>query len=97
MKLIRDFYASVIEEEKLSLCPNEHLPQMLMKKLTEEIKELAATEWKDIEEYADVMEVLYALARVHANVTPEQLDKVRLMKLEQKGGFENGLLLKEEI
>jgi len=63
-------------------------------KLEEEVEEvLCASTAKDIkEEIADVMEVLYAIAKYYG-LQIEHLEKKRLQKQAEKGGFTKGLFV----
>ena len=65
---------------------------MLDAKLTEELEEYQ--ENKSLEELADLLEVLGAVVKARG-YTWEELTKVRKKKLEERGGFEKKILLKE--
>ncbi|GAA0084851.1 hypothetical protein UT300007_12900 [Clostridium sp. CTA-7] len=54
---------------------------------------LSNLEDKNLEELADVMEVLYGLAN-NMGYSEEDLNKKRLEKLEERGGFKEGIVLK---
>lgn len=62
----------------------------LRRKLLEETEEYLECETP--EELADILEVLYALAE-EQGVTHEELEKLRLKKREERGGFTKRLLL----
>ena len=47
----------------------------------------------DIDELADIMEVVFAIADI-LGVSEEELLKVRTEKREKRGGFEQGIFLK---
>ena len=64
---------------------------MLVKKLQEEVNEFI--EDKNLEELADVMEVLFGLAK-NLGYREEELIKKREEKKEERGGFEEGIVLK---
>lgn len=66
----------------------------LKMKLEEEVSEvLEATTAKDIkEEIADVLEVLYAIAKYYG-LQMEHLEKKRLQKQAERGGFSKGLFV----
>ena len=49
-----------------------------------------------IEELADINEVMRAIL-VSKNISPEDLENVRLNKLESRGGFSKRIFLKEVI
>ncbi len=95
-KLVRDKIPEIIRADgkKLKsriLSDEEHL-QALLKKLEEECKELI--EAKNVEELADVHEVLLALAEA-LGIKPEELEKVRQDKATKRGGFKKRIFLQE--
>ena len=59
----------------------------LERKLVEEVGEYLQS--GEVEELADIMEVLFALGEEH-ETTVEELDAVRRHKREQRGGFDMG-------
>lgn len=81
------FTTSVLEE-------SEYLAQ-LDRKLEEELAEYLAS--KDvpsqIEELADILEVVYAVAEAKG-ITVEELEAIRYKKAEKKGAFKGRVLLK---
>ncbi len=94
-KLVRDKIPEILDEkgvpyEKRIASPEEYKTE-LMKKLVEEIGEF--TEAGSPEELADVIEVVEALKTL-----PEYFDveNIRIAKLEERGGFENRIILKGE-
>lgn len=93
-KLVRDRIPEIIEStgrtcECRVLEPDEFLAA-LDAKLGEELKEY--NESGDIEELADLMEVLYAIVGCKGMST-EEFEKLRLSKREKRGGFDERLLL----
>ncbi len=95
-KLVRDKIPQIIEAGGGScvtrkLSRNEYL-QALDQKLDEELAEYH--EDQNIEELADLLEVLYAAA-VARGYTLEQLEQVRKEKALARGGFEKRVLLLE--
>ncbi len=94
-KLVRDNIPDILDKkgipyEKRVASPEEY-QQELIKKLTEEVAEFSLA--GEVEELADVLEVIEALKRL-----PEysEVEKVRLEKLIEKGGFEQRIILKGE-
>jgi predicted house-cleaning noncanonical NTP pyrophosphatase (MazG superfamily)/quercetin dioxygenase-like cupin family protein len=93
-KAVRDFIPEVL---KLSgkecivreLSDSSFLPE-LEKKLEEELKEYF--ESKEIEELADLLEVIYRIAELRGSSKAE-LETIRQRKKQEKGGFEKNLLL----
>lgn len=95
-KLVRDKIPEIIRADGKQLKhrilnDEEHL-EALLKKLEEECKELI--EAKNVEELADVHEVLIALAEA-LDIKPEELEKVRKTKATKRGGFKQKIFLEE--
>ncbi|MDO8659549.1 MAG: nucleoside triphosphate pyrophosphohydrolase [Candidatus Parcubacteria bacterium] len=94
-KLVRDNIPKELDSkginfEQHTASPEEY-KKRLIEKLAEEVKELR--EDGNIEELADVLEVIEALKKF-----PEytNVEEVRKKKLTEKGGFERRLILKGE-
>ena len=62
-----------------------------LRKILEESQEVFDSEW-DIEELADVLEVVRAIAKAKW-FSLEELEEVRLKKLEERGWFDNNICL----
>ena len=97
-KLVRDRIPDIIEASGKT-CSTEVLPdavhlEMLDKKLDEELAEYHQD--KNIEELADLLEVIRACA-VARGYSLDELEKVRAGKAEKRGDFTKKLLLKEVI
>ena len=60
------------------------------KKLSEEVAEYQND--KNPEELADILEVIYRIAKLKG-ISKEQLEKIRLDKVEKRGSFEKNLFL----
>ena len=95
-KLVRDRISEIIEANG-STCVAEILSdeaylRMLDAKLNEELAEYHRDQ--NIEELADLMEVIYASVIAHG-YTLEQLEQVCLEKAAKRGGFEKKILLKK--
>jgi len=67
----------------------QYLPEM-EKKLFEEVTEYQND--KNPEELADILEVIYKIAKLRG-ISKEQLEKIRIDKVEKRGAFENNLFL----
>lgn len=95
-KLIRDKNVEIMEKKgcKVSyeILDDNRYREELDKKLKEEVNEYL--EAYDIEEMADVMEVIYAMLD-YTGVSMEEVEKVRVNKQNRKGGFKNKIYLKE--
>lgn len=95
-KLIRDRIPEIIESTGKT-CVTEFLSdedylRMIDAKLDEELAEYHKDQ--NIEELADLMEVIYAAA-VARGYTLEQLEQVRAEKAAKRGAFTKKILLKE--
>lgn len=93
-KLVRDKIIDIITKngEKPiyhTLNDDEFLLE-LHKKLLEEANEFIEND--DREELADLMEVIYAIAK-HKNINMEEVEDTRLKKREKRGGFEDKIYL----
>ena len=93
-KAIRDKIPQIIKSSGKNcnvkkLSDSEFLAE-LEKKLVEELNEYQ--ESKDVEELADVLEVIYRISELKG-VTPDELDKIRQDKVEQRGKFDDNLFL----
>lgn len=95
-KLVRDKIPEIIQaNHQTCVCEvlsDDAYLQKLDEKLNEECKEYQ--EDKSIEELADILEVLYAIASARGSSVKE-LEQMRLNKAAQRGGFQKKLLLKE--
>ncbi len=95
-KLVRDFIPEIIEKAgkkcSVTILSDEDYRNFLEKKLDEELSEYKQSH--DLEEMADLLEVIYALIKVQG-FTPEDLEALRLQKAQKRGVFEKKLLLKE--
>lgn len=99
-KLIRDRIPEIIEatgkQFSTSVLSDEEYLVKLREKLQEELNEYqtAQSDHECLEELADILEVVYALAKVHGSSAAE-LENVRRSKAEKRGGFEKKLYLYE--
>ena len=94
-KLVRDNIPAIIEA-KGGVCETEILSdadylRLLDAKLDEELTEYHQDQ--NIEELADLMEVIYACAAARG-YPKEELEAVRTEKAEKRGGFARKILLK---
>ena len=95
-KLIRDKLDKVIPADRLDKCKDiDEYFRYLLAKLDEELIELEMSEYKDIGEYVDVIEVLFAIAKFNG-IREDAIMNERIVKFEQRGGFDKQLLLKDE-
>lgn len=93
-KLIRDKLDRVIPANRLRIEDDPQIQRtLLIKKLAEEYNELIWSKFADVEEYADMMDVLEELAKRH-NISAHDIEECREKKNKAKGGFVRGLILK---
>lgn len=93
-KLVRDKIIDIITANGETpiyhtLSEEEYLAE-LHKKLFEEANEFV--EEDNLEELADLLEVVYAIAK-HKNINMQQVEDVRLKKREKRGGFDKKIYL----
>lgn len=93
-KLIRDKIPEIIESSGRTpvirtLDDTEYLTE-LDRKLNEECAEYQAD--KSLEELADMLEVIYAIAEARGH-SPEELEQVRAEKAAKRGGFKKRIYL----
>lgn len=88
-KLVRDKIPQIIrskgQEPVIYTADSEEYCIRLRDKLREEVEEYLASD-DDREELADILEVLYALAR-QGGASQQQLEELRAAKAEKRGGF----------
>lgn len=97
-KLIRDKIPEIIEQSGkqciIKEMDTETYIDYLDQKLNEELAEYQAN--KSLEELADLLEVMYAVAEARG-YSVEELERLRKEKAEKRGGFKKRLLLKGVI
>ena len=95
-KLVRDKIPEIIKtsckECDVKILSDEEYLQMLDAKLDEELAEYH--EEQNLEELADLLEVIYATANARGYSVAE-LEACRLKKRAERGGFAQKVLLKE--
>lgn len=93
-KLVRDKIPEIIEASgkscEIEILSDEEYLQRLDAKLDEELAEYHQEQ--NIEELADLLEVLYATAKARG-YSIEELEQVRVEKQKARGGFDNKILL----
>ena len=97
-KLVRDRIPEIIERDgKECVCSvmnDEEYLAALDEKLNEELKEYQ--ESKSMEELADLLEVIRAVAKARGS-SIEEVEKIREEKAQKRGGFEKRILLEEVV
>ena len=93
-KAIRDKIPEIIQKDGYSCSvkplPDEQFLEHLEKKISEEVAEYQND--KNPEELADILEVIYRIAQLKG-VSKEKLEKIRIKKSEERGGFDKNLFL----
>jgi predicted house-cleaning noncanonical NTP pyrophosphatase (MazG superfamily) len=99
-KLVRDKIPQIIEQAGKTfttriLEDDEYLEE-LRKKAFEELEEYmnASDNETALEELADVLEIIHALAECHG-ATIERVEQIRAEKAEKRGGFKEKIFLVE--
>lgn len=96
-KLVRDLIPQVIPEDKISMykfsqAEITEYKHYLNDKLLEEVKEFLEAE--NIEELADIFEVIEAIIK-HHKFNKDEIRKVQTNKKETRGGFEKRLVMEK--
>ena len=93
-KAIRDQIPEIIQKDghtcNIQTLSDEKFIIEIEKKLSEEVTEYQND--KNPEELADILEVIYAIAQLKG-ISKEELEKIRIKKLQDRGGFEKNLFL----
>ena len=93
-KLVRDKIPEIIERSgktaHIQILGDDEYVTALEKKLDEECAEFHKD--KNVEELADIMEVVYALTKAIGS-SPDELERVRKEKAEERGGFGKKIFL----
>lgn len=98
-KLVRDNIPDIIksngENPIIEILNDKLYKKELENKLLEECNEVINSTGEDrIEELADLLEVMIAMANIE-NKTIDDVDKVRIKKKEKRGGFSKKIYLKD--
>lgn len=99
-KLVRDRIPAIIERAgktfTVRLLDEEEYKEELRKKAFEELEEYiqAATDGAALEELADLLEIIHALAECHGS-SIEQVEQIRAQKAKERGGFRKKIFLVE--
>ena len=95
-KLVRDRIPEIIEQSGknciTSVLPESEYIEMLDKKLNEELAEYQ--ESKSLEELADLLEVIRAVAAARGS-SIEEIENIRSEKAAARGGFKKRIMLLE--
>ncbi|QGQ95886.1 phosphoribosyl-ATP pyrophosphohydrolase [Paenibacillus psychroresistens] len=96
-KLIRDKIPQIMESKGVMYSVSELSEDEYSKKLNEKLQEeldeyLTASPSDQVEELADLVELVFALLE-NKGVSIEEFEEIRIKKREDRGGFEKRLLL----
>ena len=95
-KLVRDLIPEIIEESgkkcSIEILNDEEYIKEIDAKLAEELAEYLKDQ--NVEELADLLEVIYAAARVRG-CSKDELENIRVVKAQERGVFDKRILLKE--
>ena len=93
-KAIRDKIPEIIQKDghtcNIQTLSDEKFLVEIEKKLSEEVAEYQND--KNPEELADILEVISRIAQLKG-ISKEELEKIRIKKLQDRGGFEKNLFL----
>ena len=93
-KAIRDKIPEIIQQDghtcNVQVISDEKFLLEIEKKLSEEVTEYQNN--KTPEELIDILEVIYKIAQLKG-ISKDELEKIRVKKLEDKGGFAKNLFL----
>lgn len=101
-KLVRDKIPEKIERNNetalIKILNDKEYEDALNDKFYEEIKEVINSKGKEDlkEELADLLEIIYAKAKIN-EILFEEIEKTRKLKKEKRGGFDNKILLIKTI
>ncbi|GAJ41285.1 MULTISPECIES: nucleoside triphosphate pyrophosphohydrolase [Anoxybacillaceae] len=99
-KLVRDKIPQIIEQAGKTfttrILEDDEYRKELRKKAFEELEEYmnAGDDEKALEELADVLEIIHALAECHGS-SIERVEQIRAEKAEKRGGFKEKIFLVE--
>ena len=97
-KLVRDRIPEIIENSgnhcEVEVVSDEIALEYLYKKLNEEVEELL--EDKNLEEIADVVEVLFAIGKKYG-YSEDDILNIRAEKQAKSGGFDDNIVLKKNL
>jgi predicted house-cleaning noncanonical NTP pyrophosphatase (MazG superfamily) len=96
IKLVRDKIPEIIKQQgdlpKTELLDEDKYINVLNAKLMEEVAEYL--ENYNVYEFADILEVIYAIAK-YKGITQKDLEDIRVKKLDERGGFDSRISLIE--
>ena len=95
-KLVRDKIPEIIKRDNCNpntrILEEKEYKKELDKKLLEEVNEYLKDD--NIEEIADILEVLYAILDTK-NTSKKEIDRIRIDKVEKRGAFKKRIFLEK--
>ncbi|BEP27857.1 nucleoside triphosphate pyrophosphohydrolase [Helicovermis profundi] len=95
-KLVRDKIPQIIEESgkecSIKYADKDETLKYLISKFDEEIKEFK--EEYSVEELADILEIIYGITN-NMGIDFSELEMIRKKKYEERGGFNEGIILEK--
>lgn len=96
-KLVRDNIPEIIKSDggkfKSHTAKDAEYEKLLLQKLVEESQEAVDSDGFDLaEELADLQEVINAIMKLK-EIAPETVEKLRLEKFKERGGFDQRIVL----
>ena len=93
-KVVRDNIPEIIQKDghtcNIKTLPDEKFLIEIEKKLSEEVIEYQND--KNPEELADILEVIYRIAKLQG-ISKEELEKIQIKKSKERGSFEKNIYL----
>mgnify|MGYP003986645453 CR=1 FL=1 len=93
-KVVRDKIPEIIQKDghtcNIKTLPDEKFLIEIEKKLSEEVIEYQND--KNPEELADILEVIYRIAKLQG-ISKEELEKIQIKKSKERGSFEKNIFL----
>jgi predicted house-cleaning noncanonical NTP pyrophosphatase (MazG superfamily) len=93
-KVVRDNIPEIIQKDghtcNIKTLPDEKFLIEIEKKLSEEVIEYQND--KNPEELADILEVIYRIAKLQG-ISKEELEKIQIKKSKERGSFEKNIFL----
>lgn len=93
-KLIRDGYQDIIPKDQWEKVSDKEALIFAIAKIDEELLELRDSNFEDVFEFADVIEVLYTVARLKG-IDQKEIAKAMYKKNTDKGMFFENIILKD--
>lgn len=92
--MVRDRKQVHIRQDRMRLADMEEFEPLLVERLREDMSNLMRDGFRSPEAFADVLEAMYALGSLNG-VSPEAIEQARQTRLEEEGGFEEGMVWSE--